>query len=71
MYMRRDYNKSDQYYEKRGFTVCGCMGCAPGEPYCPCTMGQLGLPMSKEHVAAIAVSGEQLRKLLESGAFNV
>lgn len=62
------YNKSDQFYDKPTgeFIACACLGPVCGEPVCPCSMAQAGLPMSKEHVVANEKSKVELAEFFKT-----
>lgn len=65
------YNRSDEFYEKHeGLVVCGCMGEARGEPYCPCVMASLGLPKSIENVEDTKEMQVRWEEFMASGPFN-
>jgi hypothetical protein len=65
------YNRSNDYYNKpEGLVLCACMGPAPGEPHCPCSMAYSGLPMSIENVEAIRLAQLEWGKFFDEGGFS-
>lgn len=50
--------------------VCACMGPMYGEPYCPCRMDEMGLPMDGEiRKKAEAESAAQWKALWQPGGW--
>lgn len=51
--------------------ICACMGPMYGEPYCPCRMEQLGLPLNEVAREQERVRAEkQMKEFFDNGGFS-